>query len=551
MPRTHTIGLIAVLAVACDDGSSTLVVQVRTDLLPGQEMAAVEVTLEGDVGVTRVDASAARDWGLGVRVLERALPRGERRLRVAAVDAAGAVVVERPVRVTLDGSLRVVTVLLTRDCQGVTCPGAGDPAAIACLGGRCVDEECVEEWTDACGARDCESATDCAAPAGACARAECSASGICFAVPDHAACADDLVCSPTLDCVPAGGPFCTDEMAFTLPDAPWVSDARIPAITVSGGALFVAWSPMEGGGAAARLTLYGERAGPPFARTTPTPVDVRITPDGDGATLALGDAAARIELHRLAPTGAQIGTGEWVDSLVLGGPHDVASSGGFVGVLWTDDRDGEPQVYFTSTNGSGGVQHRVSPGPGIGSAIALVGTGDEFFALYADFDASQQFRVARLPAEGGPPSSDQVVVDAVEDPLAGHAGWDGTRLGVAFVRSDGSVAFSSFAASLARVAGPVELGSEADPAHGVDVAFDGTGFMVVWVDVRASVHFARVAGNGTVLDAARPLFLVEPLVTPLRATATNGAAYVAYAGGTHPSAGTCCEVHVVRACLGP
>ncbi len=199
--------LLVLASLGCDGGPTTLIVQVRTELLPGREMQAVRVTVEpagGGAPIERItDATSATSWGAGVRVAEiEAVPSGRTRLRVSALDASGAVLVERPVRADLSGGIKVVTVLLTRDCLGVVCPDpGGDPAATACFAGRCVPEDCTEETADGCGPRGCATDADCPASS-ACATARCLPSGRCFAEPDPARCGAGEVCHPDEGCIP-------------------------------------------------------------------------------------------------------------------------------------------------------------------------------------------------------------------------------------------------------------------------------------------------------------------------------------------------------------
>jgi hypothetical protein len=271
-----------VLLTGCESGA-TLVVQVRSDLVPGRELAAVEIEL--DSSTDRIEASDARDWGRGVRALERSdLAAGQHQLVIRAVDAGGAVIVDRPLRVDLHGGeLRVVTVLLTRDCAGVSCPGAADdPLAAACLGGRCVPEECVEEDAAACGEPACAGASDCAVPSAACASAECTASSTCLTVLAHDACAAGEVCSAELGCARAEcawGPFgrpvtmriltgsgfeeagpslSSDglEIFFTTRDSSGTSNSVARAIRPSRGAAF------GGGGVIAELANTDEEGDP-------------------------------------------------------------------------------------------------------------------------------------------------------------------------------------------------------------------------------------------------------------------------------------------------
>jgi hypothetical protein len=208
------VGAAAVALLTACTGDGTLVVQVRTDLLPATDFASVDVVVTGEDGVEHRFERAAREdrsWGSGVRAAEATLPSGTYRARIAAVDASGAAVVERPVSVELTGGeVRVMTVVLTRDCRGVECPlSDGSPSQVACLAGRCVDEGCTEETPELCGEPECASAADCGSdPVSTCASWECTASGACVEVLDHAMCGEPgSVCSAA-GCVPeSGGPL--------------------------------------------------------------------------------------------------------------------------------------------------------------------------------------------------------------------------------------------------------------------------------------------------------------------------------------------------------
>ncbi len=227
---------LVALAAGCAARETTLVVQVRTDLSPGRDFAEVRVT-PGFASPIHTAAGAGREWGSGVRVAELpGLAVDSASLEVAALDAAGEVVVARPVRVALEGGVRVVTVLLTRDCSGVVCPGAADlPEATACLAGRCVPDDCVVERGDACGPAECERDAEC--PGGsACASARC-VGGACFLSPDHAACPIDEVCDVAAACVPASpaGALSPRGPGHALITVTWGAEARSLRVELSSG----------------------------------------------------------------------------------------------------------------------------------------------------------------------------------------------------------------------------------------------------------------------------------------------------------------------------
>lgn len=185
------------LALAGCTSSVSMIVELRTELRAGAEIARVETD------VFRGDASPATDAPLrsappralaptedalaGVRVAELdGLEPGTYLVRVRALDAAANHQGTALVLVALRAS-RVVTAILTRDCRDVTCPGDGAPTAIACLDGRCVEPTCPED-PSTCPPPECAADGECTpAGAAACVRGACLA-GFCVEYPDDARC---------------------------------------------------------------------------------------------------------------------------------------------------------------------------------------------------------------------------------------------------------------------------------------------------------------------------------------------------------------------------
>ena len=190
--------------VACDgdDGTSSVIVDVRTDLSPGVDFAAVDVSLRHSAG-TASDSTPAlgtEDWFNGIRVAEfsGAAP-GLATLQVAMRDSTGAIVLRRPVEVTVRGDLGI-TVAMTRDCLGVSCPGAADAAsATACLGGSCVEAECRVGVLQLCGSVRCIADIGCGMPAG-CVTPRC-VGGACVFELDQSMCASGEICDAIQSCV--------------------------------------------------------------------------------------------------------------------------------------------------------------------------------------------------------------------------------------------------------------------------------------------------------------------------------------------------------------
>ena len=197
------LALLLVLT-SCDSGN-LLVIDLRTDMVPGLEFHQARVELEHDQpeGTYRTATIAiprSADVVGGLRLTELSnVPSGTVRIRVTLLDDRGNGRLQRLTLTELAGDT-AVTVMMTRDCRGITC---GDASAEACLGGRCVDARCTPETSDLCPAPpDCAADSECA-PGLACTEARCI-DGVCFyaALDERCDMGADQVCSPDHGCIP-------------------------------------------------------------------------------------------------------------------------------------------------------------------------------------------------------------------------------------------------------------------------------------------------------------------------------------------------------------
>lgn len=187
--------LALLLLTACDP-TSTLVLDLRTDLEPGLEFDRVEAditTADGATFEVRVPVEEA-DYGRGVRLAELdSLMPGSVRIegRLLLGDELTA---ERPLIAELSEGRFGISLLLTKSCFGVTC----SDAELTCVGQRCVEPTCAPENPDSCfDEPQCEVDGDCTAPD--CATPIC-AEGVCLSVPDTQACLEDEVCLLSAGC---------------------------------------------------------------------------------------------------------------------------------------------------------------------------------------------------------------------------------------------------------------------------------------------------------------------------------------------------------------
>jgi alpha-tubulin suppressor-like RCC1 family protein len=191
---------VLVCASACSDPPVELFVDLRTDYVGGVEarLARVQLlTADGETPIRTVETPLIEeDLTDGVRIAELAdLSGGEYRV-VVALEGLTRVPV-RTIRVTLETS-RAVTVLITRDCQTVTCPMDDASPLTECLGGLCVDPTCTPEDPASCPDAECSADTDCTTTV-ACASPLC-VEGVCTLRANSSMCAMTEYCDPTMGC---------------------------------------------------------------------------------------------------------------------------------------------------------------------------------------------------------------------------------------------------------------------------------------------------------------------------------------------------------------
>lgn len=197
MGRTLTLALFFALS-ACSSGLE-IAVDVRTDLVAGDDFDGVRVSLDG----TQAPLHHARLGELFAsprRVAEFSGIESGRRAVLVELLRGSEIVLSRRLAVRVDESV-IVLAVLTRDCRGVVCPGSGARAGeTECLGGRCVDPECSSLDLALCGAGECLVDADCTS-ATACVSPTC-VEGACLELPNPAACTAGEYCQPAAGCLP-------------------------------------------------------------------------------------------------------------------------------------------------------------------------------------------------------------------------------------------------------------------------------------------------------------------------------------------------------------
>ena len=193
------------LLMACKSSApneNSVRVDLRTDLVPLVEFDTIRLEFgEGDLSERSDRLVEERDDFLrGQRIGDGNAPLGPLPIEVTLY-RSGRPFISRRVVALVDRDLLSVTIVISRNCEGVMCPN-DNPAFDSCLGGRCVDPRCTVETPEFCPAPECESNDDCES-SGTCTEASCNGQ-TCFLVPNDAMCGAGERCDIRAGCVPEG-----------------------------------------------------------------------------------------------------------------------------------------------------------------------------------------------------------------------------------------------------------------------------------------------------------------------------------------------------------
>ncbi len=190
-------------------------------------------------------------------------------------------------------------------------------------------------------------------------------------------------------------------------------------------------------------------------------------------------------------------------------PAVVWTGSGF-GIVWTDDRDGNDEVYFAAVDAAGtklGGDVRVTNDAASSRSPDVAWTGTEYGVAWSDSrDGNAEIYVVRLDASGAPVGAESRVTSDAAESAEPSLAWSGTEYGLAWHdRRDtaAEVYFARLSALGAKIGGdvPVTADDGADSTAPA-VVWNGGGFGVAWTDARpaaAGVYLARLDAGGTVL----------------------------------------------------
>lgn len=198
--------MLCALLAGCVSGESALIVQLKTDLVPGREFVLVRVetspTMDPDASIVEarsIELLVSRDdvYIQPARLATIPVPAGVTDLRVTLLDAEGAAVATRHQRVPVEGPTGTL-VIITRSCIGIACPPVDEPLRTTCASGHCVNPSCTAESLHLCAIELCTRDGDCASD-NECLEPLCQ-EGLCFFAPVDARCASTERCDPSVGC---------------------------------------------------------------------------------------------------------------------------------------------------------------------------------------------------------------------------------------------------------------------------------------------------------------------------------------------------------------
>ncbi len=366
--------LIAALSLgACEGDGATLVIDVKTDLVPGVELIAIRTEL--DAPRTRVDQVVFRgdDAASGIRAAELAgLADGDHVVDVSLLDAAMRVVLRRRVRVVVRGPTGV-TLLFTRTCRDVVCPRTGEDTTLTeCVGGACADPSCSVEVRATCPPAECTSDDACTFAA-SCARGAC-VDGFCLATSSAGACASNEYCHPDLGClalpdpIPDAGPRDAGAVDGGACCGFAMCRADCTACGTCGDASEGAFEPTADrmlAGGAHYFSSVTVPAGVTVRGAGPTPLQIFSTgPVRIDGTLDISGVAGRDSICVYMPQVGGIG--------VAGGGNG-GNSGQAMGMPGQGPGAGGAGTQGDAGGGGGGAGSRVAGMPGANDSIGAAG----------------------------------------------------------------------------------------------------------------------------------------------------------------------------------
>jgi hypothetical protein len=355
------------------------------------------------------------------------------------------------------------------------------------------------------------------------------------------------------------GEFLLDrEVAYATAE----SDQLYPAAASNGTNSLVIWSDGRSG----PTDIYGARFAPDGTVLDPAGIVISTAANGqtspavasDGANYLVAWADQRgdtsdIYVSRVTSVGLVLDPAGIPVSLAAGfqGEPAVTFDGTNYLVVWTDERGDDADIYGARVTPGGTVVDTsgipLVAVPAYQSAPAVAYDGTDVLLVWADTrnDVLGDIYAARVTSEGA-------VLDSAGFAISAASNLQGSP-GIAFGRDEALVVwqdmrggidvdvYGSRITSAGEVLDPsgVEISAIANNQWFPKVAFDGTNYLVVWVDAagHANIFGGRVGTDGSLLDPQGFMISLDGEYEASPAVAFNGTHNVVAWYDLHPGAG--------------
>ena len=221
-------------------------------------------------------------------------------------------------------------------------------------------------------------------------------------------------------------------------------------------------------------------------------------------------SSGEIYFMRVSPNGTPIGDHVLVTDFAPGAraqePHIVWAHGEY-GVAWTDNRNGNDDIYFARVSAAGqvlGANTQVTADPATQKTPTIAWNGDAYGIAWRDVRGGQGLEIyfALVGADGVKMGADVRITDDPGGSVSPALAWSGTEFGMVwrdFREGLGDVYFTRISADGVKLGGDIQatdLGSSITPS----LTWAGDGYGVVFLDDSAGgttqMFFARLTATG-------------------------------------------------------
>ncbi len=178
------------------------------------------------------------------------------------------------------------------------------------------------------------------------------------------------------------------------------------------------------------------------------------------------------------------------------------------GIVWSDTRDGNPEIYFTRIDASGnkiGSDVRITNSTSTSNGPTLVWTGTEYGVCWVDNrDGNAEIYFTRISSIGLEATDDIRITNNTYSSNAPSLIWAGTEYGIAWsdTRDDNpEIYFARINASGVKQGSDIRITNESSTSIYPSLEWSGTEYGVCWQDFRYGDgnyknYFARINASG-------------------------------------------------------